>query len=271
MKTEDYTGGDAFQTEKRTVFSGDWLPLCAEAQIGRPGDFLAASVGGWSVFGVRDGEGVVRVLRNACRHQNMQVVGTPSGNCQSFRCRFHGWTYDLQGRFLSAPAPVAPKDLQSTDLHLANLACTTVSGLVFFSLGSSAAAPELGGDLPAYGGTLATDIGCNWKVCVEHLLAEHGPSSDLLWRWPLLAVRRAGALAIVEQIVPHTFLRTRLFTHVFGGAVEEHTPAVGLIKQACEQLQADRTAGTACASDGALIVDFHRRLASAYAQEPAAT
>lgn len=271
MKTEDYTAGETFQAEKRTVFSGDWLPLCAEAQIGRPGDFLAASVGGWSVFGVRDGEGVVRVLRNACRHQNMQVVGTPSGNCQSFRCRFHGWTYDLQGRFLSAPAPVAPKDPQSADLHLASLATTTMAGVVFFSLSSPPAIARIDADLPAYGGTSVTDIACNWKVCVEHLLAEHEPSPDFRWCWPLLSVRRAGSLAIVEQIVPHTFLRTRLFTHVFGGAVEEHAQAANLIKLACEQLQADRTAGTACASDGALVVDFHRRLAWAYAQEPAAT
>ena len=271
MKTEDYTGGEAFQTEKRTVFSGDWLPLCAEAQIGRPGDFLAASVGGWSVFGVRDEEGVVRVLRNACRHQNMQVVGTPSGNCQSFRCRFHGWTYDLQGRFLSAPAPVAPKDPQSADLHLASLATTTVSGVVFFSLSSPPAIAGIDADLPAYGGTSVTDIACNWKVCVEHLLAEHEPSPDFLWRWPLLSVRQAGSLVIVEQVVPHTFLRTRLFTHVFGGAVDEYAQAADLIKQACEQLQADRASGVMSAKDSTLGVDFHRRLASVYAQEAAAT
>jgi len=271
METEDYTGGEAFQIEKRTVFSGDWLPLCAEAQIGRPGDFLAASVGGWSVFGVRDGEGVVRVLRNACRHQNMQVVGTPSGNCQSFRCRFHGWTYDLQGRFLSAPAPVAPKDRQPAELHLANLATTTMAGIVFFSLSLPPAIAAIDAELPAYGGTSVTDIACNWKVCVEHLLAEHEPSPDFVWRWPLLVMRRAGSLVVVQQIVPHTFLRTRLFIHVFGGAVEEHAQAVGLIKQACEHLQADRAAGTACRSDGALVVDFHRRLASAYVQESATT
>ena len=127
MKSEDYAQGDAFQAEKRTLFSTEWLPLCAEAQIARPGDFLSATVGGWGVFGVRDKEGTVRVLRNACRHQNMQVVGTPSGNCESFRCRFHGWTYDLQGRFLGAPPPVAPKDPQAPDLHLASLAASIAS------------------------------------------------------------------------------------------------------------------------------------------------
>src|SRR5436190_12656145 len=107
MKSEDYSQGDAFQAEKRTVFSTEALPLCAEGQLARPGDFIAATVGGWSVFAARDKEGAVRVLRSACRHQNMQVVGTPAGNGEAFRCRFHGRTYDLHGLVVSAPPPAA--------------------------------------------------------------------------------------------------------------------------------------------------------------------
>lgn len=267
MKPDDYSGGDAFQAEKRTFFATEWLPLCAEGQIARPGDFLSASVGGWSVFGVRDGAGALRVLRNACRHQNMPVVGTPSGNCESFRCRFHGWTYDLQGRFLAAPPPVAPADPKSPDLHLPALTTAVVSGLVFFCLGTPAAPPDLGGPLEAYGGTLTTEIACNWKICAEHLLADHTPSRDFVWHWPLLAVRRAGMLTIVEQIVPHTFLRTRLLTHVFGGAADDYRQAAGTIKHVCERLQGDRHAGTPAAADGALLADFHRRLVEAYAQD----
>jgi nitrite reductase/ring-hydroxylating ferredoxin subunit len=266
MKSEDYSGPEAFQIEKRSMFAAEWLPLCAEGQFARPGDFVSASVGGWSVFGVRDAEGIVRVLRNACRHQNMPVVNTPSGNCESFRCRFHGWTYDLQGRFQSAPPPVAPKDPGSPDLHLAPLATAMVDGLVLFSMGAPAATPGLGGPFAAYGGTLTTDIACNWKVCVEHLLGEQGPSPDFAWHWPLLTVRRAGAVAIVEQVIPHTFLRTRLFTHVFGCGAENHQQAADTIKHVCERLQADRAAGTLAVDDGALTADFHRRLGEVYAR-----
>src|SRR5258708_1929451 len=183
MKPEDYSQGDAFQAEKRTVFSAEWLPLCAAGQLARGGDYVSATVGGWGVVGVRDKEGTVRVLRNACRHQNMQVVGTPpgsgTGNCETFRCRFHGWTYDLQGRFLSAPPPVAPKDPQAPQHHLAALATTVSSGLVFFSLGKPAPAPAHDGSLAAYGGTLTTEIACNWKVCVEHLLTDQRPPADV--------------------------------------------------------------------------------------------
>src|SRR5262245_37697249 len=215
MKPDEYSQGDAFQAEKRTLFSSEWLPLCAEGQVEKPGDFLSATVGGWSVVAVRDRQGSVHALRNACRHQNMQVVGAPSGNCESLRCRFHGWTYDLQGKFLTAPPPVAPKEV-TPELNLPLLPTTTAAGLIFFGLLQPAALPAPTEAPPSYGGTLATDIACNWKVCVEHFLAEHAPSPDFTWLFPLLAIRRAGTVTIVEQLVPHTFLRTRLVTHVFG-------------------------------------------------------
>jgi nitrite reductase/ring-hydroxylating ferredoxin subunit len=259
MKSEDYAQGDTFQAEKRTIFSTEWLPMCAEAQIGKPGDFLSATVGGWGVLAVRDKAGEIRVLRNACRHQNMPVASSPSGNCESFRCRFHGWTYDLAGRFLGAPPPVAPADPKA-DLSLQALATARATGLLFFSMANPAAAPDLGA-LPAYGGTLSTDIACNWKVAVEHLLGEKREASpDFAWHWPLLALRRAGGLAIVEQIVPQTFLRTRLLTHVFGGSADEHRRPAGTIKHVCECLQADRASGAMPEDRGALLAEFHRRV-----------
>ena len=120
--------------------------------------------------------------------------------------------------------------------------------------------------MPAYGGTLITDIACNWKVLVEHLLAEHTPSADFTWAWPLLMARRAGAVTVMEQVVPHTFLRTRLFTHVFGANAHDTKQAAATIKHVCETLQADRAGGKP-AAEGALVDDFHRRLAAAYAQD----
>ncbi|MGE4079417.1 MAG: hypothetical protein AB7F22_28045, partial [Reyranella sp.] len=155
--------------------------------------------------------------------------------------------------------PVAPKDPQSPDLHLVALPTTMVSGLVFFSMAAPAGLPDLGAAPPAYGGTVTTEIACNWKVCVEHLLADRALSADFTWAWPLLAVRRAGPVTIVEQVVPHTFLRTRLLTHVFGRQADD-SQAAGTIKYACEHLQAERAAGTPAAASP-LVADFHQRLA----------
>jgi phenylpropionate dioxygenase-like ring-hydroxylating dioxygenase large terminal subunit len=222
MDSAIYTQGDAFQAEKRTIFSTCWLPLCAEGQVAEPGQFVSASVGGWSVFAVRGKDGEVRVLRNACRHQNMPVVGTPAGTCETFRCRFHGWTYDLEGKFLSAPPSMPPT---GADNNLQELATTIEQGIVFFLMEEGAAKPSLA-PLGAYGNTITTDMACNWKIAGEELKAA---LPDATWHGPLLAVQSG----LVHQIVPHTFLRTKLLTHSFGGA----SPSLESLKQKCEARQ----------------------------------
>ena len=259
MKSEDYTQGEVFQAEKRTIFSTEWLPVCAEGQIPGPGDFLSATVGGWGVLAARDKAGTVRVMRNACRHQNMPVTGTPSGTCETFRCRFHGWTYRLDGTLVSAPPPVAPADPTSPNVNLVSFETARQAALIFFSLGHPATPPAVGA-LPAYASTIATDIAANWKSCAEHFLA-----SDVEWHWPLLALRREGAAAIVQQIVPHTFLKTRLFTHVFGGSVDDHRDEAVAMKAACEALQRTRAGGALAEAGNERMAAFHRRLDEAYA------
>lgn len=259
MQTEDYTAGDVFQREKLTVFSTEWPPACVAEQVAVPGDFVALSVGGWGAVAVRDKDGALRVLRNACRHQNMSVVAMPSGHCEMFRCRFHGWTYDLQGRFVGAPAPVAPTDPASPDHNMFVLNTDCRSGIVFFSLGPQAVPPPvLAETLPAYGGTVSKEIACNWKVCAEHLL-----SRDVSWHWPLLAIRSGQDTTVIEQIVPHTFLRTRLVTHVFGAVPDTERERIEAFTQDCERLQADRSAGIMAGGDNARVAAFHRQLAAA--------
>ena len=190
----------------------------------------------------------------------MPVVGTPAGNCESFRCRFHGWTYDLQGKFVIAPPPVAPAD-PTADHDLASLAVAIAGGIVFFALARPAAPPQVGAAPPAYGGTIVTEIDCNWKIAVEHLLGGRPQHTrDFVWQDPLLGLRRAGTKTIVEQIVPHTFLRTRLFTHVFGDTVDGHRTAAATIKHICERLQDDRVGGAMPTDDSALLQAFHRQV-----------
>jgi nitrite reductase/ring-hydroxylating ferredoxin subunit len=251
MKAEDYCQGDAFQAEKRTIFSHCWLPVCAEGQLASPGDYQALTVGGWGVIAARGQDDEIRVLRNACRHQNMPVVGTASGRCESFRCRFHGWTYDLQGRFLNAPPPVAPP-ASSAELHLVPFRARCASGLVWFSVEPAGNADPAGRPLPAYSGTTTIDIACNWKVCVEHFLAEQ-------WEfcWPLMMLCTTSSGVVIGQIVPHTFLRTRLFTHVFGTGTADTGAS---IKEACERLQAERAGGVMPEE-----AEFHRQIAAATA------
>ena len=185
MKPEDYSQGDAFQAEKRTVFSTrSCLPLCAEGQLARPGDFVSATVGGWSVFAVRDKEGAVR-------------------SCAMLPPSEHAGRGHAVRQLRELPLPLPRLDLRPAGRFVARRRRSRrrICGRPISS-GVAAVGHVVGHRLlqprragwrriesarsPAYGGTLATDIACNWKVCVEHLLAEHTPSADFTWTWPLL-------------------------------------------------------------------------------------
>ena len=166
---------------------------------------------------------------------------------------------------VGAPPPVAPADTAPGVNDLAALPVRVMAGLVFFAVKEPSSGffpPEPG---QPYSGTVVTDIACNWKVCLEHLLGSQGTSEpEFAWFWPLLVVRRCGPALLVEQVVPHTFLRTRLFTHVYGGAIEAQKFSAAATKEACERAQAER-AGGAPAEGGALVAEFHRQLDEAYA------
>jgi nitrite reductase/ring-hydroxylating ferredoxin subunit len=275
-----YTEGDAFQAEKRILFSSAWLPMCHVAQVPTPGDFVSNGIGGWPVFAVHGDDGVVRVFRNVCRHQQMQVVEKPSGTCTQLRCRYHGWTYDRAGKFVTAPDPVAPADRCSPANHLPALRTVEQHGFVLFTLGEGGARPGLtgvdaivaqtfGDHAPVHTSAVTAEIGCNWKTYLEYRLGDAAHEQDNALGWPLLVMRRAGSGIIAEQIVPRTFLRTRVVFHALGDIGGALAPESAAVKAAVEALQGERAAGNMPVRSGRVAMLWDR-LAEALACDTAA-
>ncbi len=71
---------------------------------------------------VRDQTGVLRAFFNLCRHRAARVATEAQGKCGHFRCRYHGWTYDLTGRLLGTPEFGGVEDFRKEDQGLATLA-----------------------------------------------------------------------------------------------------------------------------------------------------
>ncbi|HZQ60323.1 MAG TPA: Rieske (2Fe-2S) protein [Casimicrobiaceae bacterium] len=239
-----YTEGDAFQAEKRALFGASWLPVCHRAELGATGSFTAQTIGGWPVFAVRGEDDAVRVFRNVCRHQGMQVVEKSPGKCAEFRCRYHGWTYDLAGRFVTAPDNVAPADRSSPEHNLVQLASVDVHGFVLCSVGARSGTLDAGEaawpDPDASRASVTSEIACNWKTYLEHRLLHE----DASLVWPLLITQRIGSGVIAEQVVPRTFLRTRVVFHATGVGADALAAHVDAVRSGCEALQRERAAGS---------------------------
>jgi nitrite reductase/ring-hydroxylating ferredoxin subunit len=262
LKPEHYTQGDAFQAEKHYFFAKAWLPVGAAGQLAKPGDFVSANIGGWPLLAVHGADGVIRVLRNTCRHQKMLVTDQASGHCEHFRCRFHGWTYHLDGRFRDAPPTVGPADAASDDNHLLALNSVVRQGMVFARLDGADAPMEFAAlAQDGYVCSITTEIGCNWKTLLEHCFEA---TPDIRWQPPLVLTHDVGGAQVIEQLMPRSFLRTRLISHVFGldAGVAVKANADG-IKAAAEALQARRVGGES-AGNNTHTDTLHAELAVLY-------
>ncbi|MDA3038253.1 MAG: Rieske 2Fe-2S domain-containing protein [Actinomycetota bacterium] len=89
--------------ETEQLFPRAWLFLAHESQLRRAGDFVSTFMGADAVIVVRDGDGTIRGMLNACRHRGMPVCRVDSGNARVFTCPFHGWSYDRSGTLVNVP------------------------------------------------------------------------------------------------------------------------------------------------------------------------
>ena len=257
LPPEWYCQGEPFQAERHQLFAPAWQLLGRAAHLRKPGDYLCANLAGWPLFALVNGDGKPAAFHNVCRHQRMGVVEIGAGSAPALRCKYHGWTYDLDGRFSTAPPPVAPADPSSAENNLERISLAIWHGLAFVSVTASAESPAAfldAIDESRFSGESTTDISCNWKLYIEHCLAEDAGS----WAWPALVVRSGAEGTVVQQVIPRSFSRTRIVQYCFGAASHDLEPA----KVACEEAQQRAEAGQLAPAANAAVGAFRERVRS---------
>jgi phenylpropionate dioxygenase-like ring-hydroxylating dioxygenase large terminal subunit len=176
---EAYVNPNRFADELRLLRSmpSVYVPSAA---IPNPGDHVERTAFGVPLFALRDTDRRVRVFRNACRHRGMAIVDG-SGCSHALVCRYHGWTYRLDGSLAHVPHAEGFPDLDMSSRGLVEVVSHEVDGLVVIDpLDARDPAPEGLTDgspwrdklLPAerlfY--TQSTVRAMNWKVLVEQFL-----------------------------------------------------------------------------------------------------
>jgi len=95
-----YSDQKIFDLEIKNIFESTWNYIAHESQIKNPGDYFSTHIGRQPIFLLRKSDGSINAFLNACSHRGSTLVPFESGNSKAFRCRFHGWTFNSDGKCL---------------------------------------------------------------------------------------------------------------------------------------------------------------------------
>lgn len=106
-----FTSQEIFERERAQIFDKCWLYLGHSSELPESNDYLIRTVAGRPLIFNRDRKGVFHAFFNTCPHRGAQVAREPCGNTLGFKCFYHGWAFNNDGRYATrSPEGSYPED-----------------------------------------------------------------------------------------------------------------------------------------------------------------
>ena len=180
-----------FELEQERIFSSMWV--CAgrvESIPAKPGAYQVVTIGKESVIIVRNRDGVLHAFLNVCRHRGARLCSETCGQLKgSIQCRYHAWTYGLDGRLIGAPNVMNDQQFDRAAFGLLPVALDTWEGFICLNLSGSPVPADAQlnrqiiqrfgsyepfarygvGDLQI-GKTVTYEVQANWKLLIENFM-----------------------------------------------------------------------------------------------------
>jgi phenylpropionate dioxygenase-like ring-hydroxylating dioxygenase large terminal subunit len=166
-----------FDHDMERIHFSRWLCAGHISQLSGPGSWFRFDVAGESLIVIAGKDGEVRALVNVCRHRGSRVCYEEAGQSSRLLCPYHGWSYDSEGRLVSAPRT---SGLDTSEYSLAQVHCRVSAGLIFVCFAESPpdmdeADSVLQQSLGHYGWGSARvakrvrySVSANWKLVTEN-------------------------------------------------------------------------------------------------------
>lgn len=164
------------------VFAPSWQLVCHQTQLAGVGDHVVTTIAGLPLVIVRSDAATIRAFHNVCRHRAGPIASCDGRGASGLRCRYHGWTYGLDGVLRGAPEMGRTPNFNPADIRLPEVRVQRWQGLVFMATGEAPPFDEFIAGIDArLGAERALDgyefhhhasweIACNWKVYVDNYL-----------------------------------------------------------------------------------------------------
>jgi Rieske 2Fe-2S family protein len=145
-----YLDPSLLEIEQERIFERTWQLAGHVSALPRPGSYVTTRAGSQPILVVRDEQHQLRAFRNVCRHRGSRLL-SGSGQCKAaIRCRYHGWTYRLDGSLIGVPEGMSfAQTIDKAAFGLMPVRVEEMCGLVFVNCDSDATPlADLVGDLP---------------------------------------------------------------------------------------------------------------------------
>lgn len=182
-----FTRQDLLEKEKETIFNKCWIYVGHESEVSKNGDFVTRKVAGRPIIFNKDSNGKINAFVNTCAHRGALVCREREGNCKTFRCFYHAWTFRNDGQIIGIPGEEAyPPDWDKSRMSLHSTPrLEGYRGFYFLNFDKNAIPLEEyladakeyldlivdqseTGQMEIIKGTQEYDMKANWKLLVEN-------------------------------------------------------------------------------------------------------
>ena len=222
IPVEPYISPAFFEREREAVFRKVWLNVGRVEQIPERGDYFVKDLDicRTSILIVRGEDGAVHAFHNMCSHRGNRIVWGSKGKCNAFTCKYHSWTYRLDGALHHVPDENKFFDLKKETLGLTPVSVDTWEGFIFINVNPSPPQSlheylgEVGQSFAGYPFdqiasacfSWQVEVKANWKICkdafqeVYHIFSLHSRSTGRMFATKANPYLNAHELALFD---PH--------------------------------------------------------------------
>ena len=165
--------------EQQHIWRKSWLLAAHIEELAEPGCFKLWETAGQPIVLVHSRSGEINAFYNTCSHRGAPVVQEATGKRARLVCKYHGWTYDDEGKLLAVRDPRDFVDLDMSCRSLKRVRCERFGNLIFVNFDPDA--PSLAEWIGPFAAEwkefqfenlrlvdrYSWDLSCNWKIAME--------------------------------------------------------------------------------------------------------
>jgi phenylpropionate dioxygenase-like ring-hydroxylating dioxygenase large terminal subunit len=138
IKKEAYISKEFAELERKHLWPRVWQVACRAEELPKVGSYVTYDILDESMIVVRTSASEIKAFNNACLHRGRRLT-SGCGQTNNFACKFHGWTWNLQGDNIKILDSEDWGDaLKRTDLKLRQFKVDTWGGFVFINMDPNA-------------------------------------------------------------------------------------------------------------------------------------